>query len=165
MFFKEIQPRMADAHLIMDWRNDPVTLQMFYHSSPKKMPEFYTEYLEEYFHEKQCPAVFAFLNDVPVAFLRFEEYQDLECVGRAMDISINVNPAERKKGMGVQVLKAAMGYLRERGISCVIAEIKVENDASIGAFRSAGFEYLDSKQKMIHDIQKSIPIVRYVKML
>ncbi len=166
MWFQEIQPTMEDAETIMEWRNDPTTLRMFYHSTPKKMPEFYDEYIKAYFSEPQCPAVFAMEGDERIAFLRFCSYDAYAHADNSIvDISINVPPEKRHKGIGTRVLQAASEYLRKKEVAGVMAEIKEENVASIRAFERAGYAYIDTKRKAIEGVRDPITIVRLFKEL
>lgn len=150
------------AQLIMKWRNDPTTLSMFYHQNPKVMPDFYEEYVQEYFVEKDYPAIFISIKNEYVAFFRFNKYLELDFEGNAVDISINVRPDMRKKGVGTKSLLWALDYLRERGASVAVAEVKRVNTASINLFKKAGFKIYDELDKLIEDTTEVVPIVRLV---
>lgn len=161
LHFETVKPIQEHAELIMKWRNDPTTLCMSYHSTPKIMPDFYQEFIETYFIEKQCPPVFAVKDNDRVAFLKFSRYKEWDDSNDyIVDISINVKPSARCKGIGTQVLKGSIEYLRSKDVQGVVAEIKKENIASIRAFERAGFVFIDEYEKMIDDLPGAIEVIR-----
>ena len=157
---------MEHALLVMQWRNDPTTLSMFFHSDPKTMPDFFHEFVETYFMTTRCQPVFAVLGDERVAFLKFDHYKEYgDPQEYIVDVSINVKPDCRGKGIGTKVLQNALVYLRDSGVDGVVAEIKKENTASIKSFTKAGFAFLDEQQKILPSLPQRFHIVRLYKKL
>lgn len=157
--FEQVQPREEDARLIMEWRNDPATLRASFHEQPKKWETFYPEFLREYFCFPDLPPLFAVKDGKKVAFLRFRPVVQPEgnYERRCCDISINVDPESRQKGVGKAILKEVQPLL---SYDDILAEIKVDNYPSQKVFEEAGFKFLDEKVKILDE--NAIPIKRYL---
>ena len=161
--FECVQRNKEHARTILQWRNDPETLRMSFHQQPKEWESFYREFCEEYFNFPDLPPLFAWTNGQRVAFLRFRPVQHpLGKIRRCCDISINVLPAVRGKGVGTQILKEVQHWVRQQGYDDVYAEVKVENAPSRKAFEAAGFELIDEVEKEIFDTGESVVICRYL---
>jgi len=152
----------SDAKLVMEWRNDPETLRMSYHSTPKKWDSFYQEYCEEYFRDTELFPVFALLEDERISFLKFNKYGDHDFKGNTAEIGINLCPQKRGMHLGTAIIKAGAQYLFNKGYATIVAEIKQINIASIRTFEKAGFVHLDSMQKKVVDSGEVFPIHRYI---
>ncbi|MBY0471653.1 GNAT family N-acetyltransferase [bacterium] len=145
-------PTEEHALLILKWRNDPETLAMFFHHEPKTWERFWNEYKNEYFNFEKAPPIFVTENGKRLAFLRFKSIQHPYALhGNSCDISINVNPAERGRGVGTDALKLANQYLAKAGMDYVVAEVRKENTGSFRAFKNSGYQVLDQRQKLIPD--------------
>lgn len=153
-----------DARQIMNWRNDPVTLAMFYHRDPKSWDRFWPEYRDRYFSHPDYPApVFALHDGHRVGFLRFEPVPHPDGLrGRTVDVSINIAPEARGKGLGTAVLKAVLDHLSRQGIDTVYAEIRQENTASRKAFAAAGFAELGPFRKLVPDTGEQCDVIRFL---
>jgi N-acetylneuraminate synthase len=151
----------SDAKLVMEWRNDPETLKMFYHSKPKYWDSFYHEYCNEYFKDVELLPVFALFKGEKVGFLRFNKYKDDKIKGNIADIDINLSPKKRSLGLGTKIIKKGAYYLFNKGYETIVAEIKQINVGSIRAFEKAGFLYFDSMDKKIKDTGEIFPIYRF----
>ncbi|MEG3637832.1 GNAT family N-acetyltransferase [Magnetococcus sp. PR-3] len=160
--FELCAPVQEHARQVMDWRNDPVTLTMFYHREPKVWEQFWPEYRDTYFNEAVRP-LFALYQGRRVAFVRFchaPHPQDL--AGPCVDISINIDPKQRGRGLATPILQAASTHLRRQGIDAVVAEVRQENSASSRAFAKAGYHPLGATVKTIADTAEQAKIERYV---
>jgi len=150
------------ADTIRAWRNDPQTLRMSYHIHPKQEETFWQEFRDTYFRFPELPPLFALSGGERIAFLRFVP---LEIPGERLrshcDISINVSPSHRSKGLGTAILRAIKAFLRERGIDDLHAEVRVENEASRRVFERAGFEKAGERQKRITDTGETCRIIDY----
>ncbi len=151
------RPEPDQARLVMDWRNDPQTLAMFYHHEPKRWPDFLDEFRADYFTDPELPPLFAVEAGRRVAFLRFQRVE-----GDLVDVSINVDPAARGRGIGRRALIAARPWLAARGVRRVLAEVRVENPASQAAFLQAGYALLDETEKLVEDTGERCRIRRFV---
>ena len=56
--------------------------------------------------------------------------------------NIAVDPAYRRRGIALTLLKALLTSAREEGASRVLLEVRVSNDAAIGLYEKAGFRRL-----------------------
>ena len=149
--FESCRPVEADARLAMEWWNDPVTLRMSFHRSPKNWGTFWPTYLATYATEAPAP-VFALLDGQRVAFLRFGPCEHpARLAGHSIEISINVAAAFRGKGLGPRILAAAVEHVAAHGVESVCAEVRSENDASLKAFLAAGFSDLGEREKRVTD--------------
>jgi RimJ/RimL family protein N-acetyltransferase len=156
-------PAQDQALLVMQWRNDPVTLASFYHREPKVWESFWPEFTRDYFKYPDLPPLFVRQGPERFAFLRFAPVANpFRPERRCCDISVNVNPAWRAKGMGTAALRAASDFLRGQGIQDVLAEIRVENRSSVSAFEKAGYVRLDQTEKFVVDTGERAPIYRYL---
>jgi sialic acid synthase SpsE/RimJ/RimL family protein N-acetyltransferase len=161
--FELCRPVKAHARLVMDWRNDPVTLSMFYHQQPKVWDSFWPEFRDIYFSHPAYTPLFAIAGGQRVGFLRFQPAKHPEgLAGRTSDVSINIAPEARGRGIGTQVLKGALDYLRGAGVDSVYAEVRQENEASLRAFEAAGFRSLGPARKLILDSGGECDIVCFL---
>lgn len=161
--FECVQRNTSHAEIILQWRNDPETRRMSFHRQPKVWESFYREFCEEYFNFPDLPPLFAWADGQRAAFLRFRPVQHPQGkIRRCCDISINVPPAERGRGVGTHVLKEVQSWVRQQGYDDLYAEVKVENAASRKAFEAAGFRLLDEVEKEIFDTGESVKICRYL---
>ncbi len=163
--FQECQPIAEDGRLILEWRNNPSTLKMFYHSKPKEWDSFWQEYVNEYFLDPALPPLFATLNSERVGFFKFSAVDmPIDKVGRAIDVSINIDPDKRGQGLGTRSLCALSEYFKTKGsVDCIVSEIKKANAASIKSFAKAGYVFLDEFEKYVADIEQTFSVYRYLK--
>lgn len=161
----KVEKSQADARLVMEWRNNPQTLQMFYHQEPKIWPDFFVEFLDNYF---ETPSylfpLFAEANGEKVAFLKFGLIDD-NSNSITTDISINIAPAYRGKGLAAPIIDSASKLLKKSGVSQIVAEIRRINIPSIKSFQRAGFTIIETTSKLIPDTQETAEIVRLCKKL
>lgn len=148
----EIVNRSDDEslRLVMQWRNDVDTRKQSFDQEPKEWPKFRTEFLREYSNDPSLPCFFALVAGRRVAFIRFRRLKDLNGSSAqqalpypSVDVSINVAPEERARGLGKLILSRIGELLLALGICSALAEIKVGNDTSERVFKAAGFEFLD----------------------
>lgn len=162
--FECVLPSEQDAQQIMEWRNDPMTLNMSIHTQPKNWKDFFPEFLSEYFPAPDLPPLFALFNGQRVAFLRFKPIEHPEHIHnrRCVEISINVAPQYRHQGLGTAILLAANDWIKRQGFDDLFAQIKVENVASHKAFIAAGYEKLADSIKTIDETQQQVAVTHYI---
>lgn len=152
----------ADCRLVMDWRNDPQTLAMFYHSEPKRWESFFKEYRRDYFKRAGFLPHFAVYKNKKIGFLRFAPYEGPKAPRKAVELDVNLAPEWRGKGLGALTIREAARWAFAQGFQAAVAEVKIENKASIRAFKKAGFVFFDRRIKRVSDIGKKFKIVRLV---
>jgi RimJ/RimL family protein N-acetyltransferase len=163
--FEPCRPLAEQAHQIMTWRNDPTTLAQSYHHAPEDWAWFWPKFRDRWCRE-QPPPVLACHDGQPIGFLRFQPVP--EPTGRSggcVEISINLAPAARGRGLGRAVLRAAGPWLRAAGIVTVLAEVRRDNQASRRAFAAAGYRCLGPADKLVADTGELAAILRFVQEL
>lgn len=158
-----VQNVERDAKTIMNWRNDPQTLASFYDTRPKVWDKFWPEFQNNYFNDSSLPAIFVFLSNDRVAFVRFKQIEDPRGTNeKTCDISVNVNPDFRGKGLGAQSIAKASQFAIGRGFKNILAEIKLGNLPSIRSFEKAGYKRLDQVVKHIDITGEDCAVERYL---
>jgi N-acetylneuraminate synthase len=95
--------------------------------------------------------VFAVAEGERFGFLSFKSKEAGWAGDRSVELSINLAPTHRGRGLGREALCAVVGYLGGKGVGRVTGEIRVENMASRRAFLGAGFRDLGYSTKLIPD--------------
>ncbi len=162
--FSHCLPIAEHAMQIMEWRNDPVTLSMFFHQDPKVWESFWPEFRKTYFvNVPNLHPVFAFEGNQRVGFLKFSPVKHPnDLTGLTVDISINLCPRVRGSGLGKKVLRECLKYLKDRGVDSVYAEVLAHNAASAKAFIGAGFRHLGPSTRFVSDTGESHQVECFV---
>jgi len=80
--------------------------------------------------------------------------------------TINVDPAFRKKGIGLQLLSVGEEHLRKKGIRKIRLEVSITNHAAIKLYENAGFQKTALLKKYYrYDHEDSRDAYRMVKEL
>ena len=158
------QPVPEHARLVMDWRNDPDTLTMFYHREPKIWELFWPEFRDSYFAVAELPPFFLRVEDERVGFLRFQPVARSPGKSRrTVDVSINIAPTHRGRRLAAAALRAGLDFLRDSDAAdAVVAEVRQENAASCRAFLAAGFRELGEATHTVADTGERCLIVRFI---
>lgn len=161
--FECVTPTEEHARLVMQWRNDPVTLAASFHQEPKLWESFYPEFCSNYFTIPSLQPLFACIDGERAAFLRFRPHTHpttprLLCP----EISIMVAPEHRGKGVATRALQEVQSLLKARGVDAVFAEIKTDNPASVKAFEKAGYKHQQSIAKSVADTGETYQIHQYL---
>ena len=122
----------SDAELIMNWRNDPITLINSFRMEKYNLKEFKKMFYEKYFIN-QLPPLFALYNNEKVAFIGSMDTNNKDI----NEISINICPRFRNKKLSVPIIKEVLNYIKNnyQKIRKINAEIKYFNEASIKCFK------------------------------
>ncbi len=124
----------ADAEAVWRWRNEPDARAASRHAEPIPLDE-HDRWFERRLGDPNT--IFLIVGDKAgndVGYVRF----DLEA--RRAEISIALEPAARGKGLGVAAIRSASHSLLSEGrASTIQARIKTDNEASVRAFRRAGY--------------------------
>ena len=126
-----------DAEYLFKWRNDPRTIAMSLNSMPVTWDEHINWLRDALNNEKKLLILCYLKNSAPVGFVRFDVYYHYA------EVSINLNPCSRGKGLAKRCLTAALDIFKKKfqRPTQIIARIKIENKASQQLFTSAGFTY------------------------
>ncbi|MCU1283250.1 MAG: Uncharacterized protein JWM53_6796, partial [bacterium] len=156
----------SHARIVMDWRNDAQTRAMSFHREAKEWDAFWPEFAGAYFRHPELPPLFALEGGERVAFLRFTPTAHPTDHGRrCCDVGINVAPSKRGRGVGSAALAAVQPLLARQGFDDVLAEVRVENDASRRVFEKAGFTALGEGEHLVEDSGERCRVVRYLARL
>lgn len=124
-----------DAEYLFKWRNDPHTIAMSLNSMPVNWNE-HIEWLQRALNDEKKLLILCYLeNSAPVGFVRFDVHY------HHAEVSINLNPRCRGKGVAKRCLTAALERFKKEFQSSTLikARIKVENEASKRLFTGVGF--------------------------
>jgi len=163
--FELCRPIEEHARQVMDWQNDADAQVAPFHTAPKQWEQFWPEYCGDYFRDAECPSpVFGLVDGARAGFLRFVPTpHPLWLAGRTADISINLAPNFRGKGIGITLLGAALDHLGKQGIDSVYTEVRNGNEASLKTFDAAGFTALDEIDRRIDDLEETFRVRRFIK--
>lgn len=122
----------GDANWLLELRNDPLTRSMSLRSEPVTRAE-HEAWLAATLSASDRLLWIAELEGTPVGQMR------LDGAGDSRDVSLSILPAARGRGLAAAALRAAEAHAVERGLTRLVATIKVENAASVRAFEAAGY--------------------------
>lgn len=155
-----------DARLAFIWRNDPKTVASSYIRQKKTWDAFWMEYRECYFSEPALSPVFIMDGNIPSGFIRFEKKELPEYPGEtAAEVMINIAPECRGQGIGTQALFLLRDYMKEKGISLLLADIRKTNRVSQIVFEKTGFSFFSERIEYIAKTQENCCIVCYLCLL
>ncbi len=135
----------GDCRRLWEWRNEAATREASFNRNPIPYPEH-----ERWFSRKvQDPdtRIFIVLDEAgrEVGYLRFDIHAD------GAEIGVGMDKAERGRGYGSAAIRLGSDSILDSGdVTRVVAYVKTENPASLGAFRRAGF--IDAGVKRIGDM-------------
>lgn len=158
-------PTAEDAEVLVTWRMDPQSQQMFYRADFSQ-----ADYERTYFEPDTPPPVW--IRDREnrrIAMLRFRRYSqfwpplpesfDEAC---AFDISVILAPEARGKGLAHTCIQLASEHALRSGAGLLVAEIKPENVPSRRAFERAGYVLLDEVEKRIPELPDPFRVARLI---
>lgn len=129
--------REEDCGLLWEWANDPEVRSVSFSSDPIPW-EHHVQWFKSRLASAHCQILIAIDgNESPVGQARFD------INGKEAIISIGVDRKFRSKGLGTEMIRLAVQQLfNGSDVDVVHAHIKPDNEASIKAFKKAGFEFL-----------------------
>lgn len=161
--FECVFPTEDNARLVMEWRNDPITLKMSFHPQPKAWPAFFSEFKSAYFSLPDLPPLFVLEEGQRVAFLRFDAAESpFNPSRRACEISIIVAPFARRKGIGTRTLLQIKPWIEKQGYDDIYAMILLDNQPSQKAFERAGFKKISESKQCSSMDDHIIPFYEYL---
>ncbi|MGA1870291.1 MAG: GNAT family N-acetyltransferase [bacterium] len=125
----------GDSKDLFHWRNNPDVRKNFFNSEPLAWDEH-----EKWFHtqlkDPKTVAYMAYKKENKIGTIRFEDH------GSSIKVSVMVNPAWIGKGFGTDLIERGVALYRseKKNMKPIVAEIKIENKASVKAFQKAGFK-------------------------
>ena len=104
IIIKKVEKNDNDAELIMNWRNDPITLVNSFRILKFEWNEFKEIFYNNYFNNI-IPPLFAIYNHEKIAFIG-----TMNIDKQTIEISINIDPNFRGKKLSVPIIKEALNY-------------------------------------------------------
>lgn len=132
----------AHCELIYNWANDPETRKQSFTTA--QIP--WEEHKTWYYNSLQNPArkiYICYHEDTPIGVFRIDLSGD---AGRKAEISYSIAPGYRRRGYGIEMLRAGELQLAEdfEGLQTLCAKVKRQNEASCRIFR--GLNYAESAE-------------------
>ncbi len=125
---------LEDCEVIWQWWNDPVTRSMMKNNDPVPWKQHCVWY-ENLLKDDSRILCMGLLDNLKIGVVRF----DTQGVG-VYEVSINMNPQVRGKGLGWQVLKKSIEFMtKQRKVVKFFATFKKTNVPSKRTFEKAGF--------------------------
>jgi UDP-2,4-diacetamido-2,4,6-trideoxy-beta-L-altropyranose hydrolase len=124
-----------DCRLIWEWANDPNVRAVSFSSEPIQWEE-HVKWFKLKVNDSRCLFYIAINNDdVAIGQLRYSIKDNNEAT-----ISISIDPKFRGYGYGSKLIRTSSEeILNVSNISVIHAYIKEDNEASIRAFKKAGY--------------------------
>ncbi len=161
--FECARPIEEDARLVMEWRNDPLTLRMSFGQALKKWEAFYPEFCTAYFSLPSLPPLFVRNENQRVAFIRFRPAKHpTDPHRRCCEISIQVAPEFRGKGVAGRALTEINTWVAAQGYDDIFAEVKEENVVSHQLFLSVGYRESGPHEKVVEGEADAVAIRGYL---
>lgn len=134
-----------DCRLIWTWANDPEVRAVSFSSDAILYEDHFT-WFESKLNDPSCYFFIAEnSNDEPVGQVRYERE------GTEATISISLDRKFRGKGYGPSLLRfASQKFFETADVEVIHAYIKEGNEASVGAFKKAGFVSVGTTRKSKH---------------
>jgi len=125
---------LADSEDLLRWRNDPVTRAHSFHTEAISAEE-HERWFSQTLERRDRLLLIGMLGAEKIGVLRFDLAAD------SAEISINLAPQARGRGLGTALIIAGSSHLLEQHpiIATIYAKIKPDNLASIRAFEKAGY--------------------------
>jgi L-amino acid N-acyltransferase YncA len=128
----------GDATDILDWRNDPVTRAMSRHIEPIGW-EDHLQWFRAALRDPAKLLLVGVMGGSKVAIARFDLLAP-----RVWEVSINLSPGHRGKGLSHAVLSGALDAIKIRHPTKIVAEIRPVNSVSRHLFEACGFRKVAS---------------------
>lgn len=124
----------ADADLLLEWRNDPVTRAASF-TTGEVHPAKHRAWLAARLTDPLCRLSIAEWDGVPIGQVRVTRIGD-----RCGEISVALAPEARGQGLAAAVItEACAASAPALALTTVVASIRPENERSRRAFEAAGF--------------------------
>lgn len=134
-----------DIHDVFNWRNDPQARAMFISEAHINFADHESWY-SAVIRSNDSMVLIGELDDHKVGICRFDGLQG----DKRADVSINLNPAMRSRGLGKILLADSISYFRRNHTNQLSAQIKRINTISYRLFAGCGFSRLDEDLDLIY---------------
>ena len=141
------------AKFIWNWRNDPLTRQMFFNGEKISWKE-HSSWYENALSDDSMKLYVGEEKNIPVGMVRFDKCDKEKSI---FEVSINISPENRGKGLGKKLLTSSLFRIFNEELDCRVikANVKKHNEYSNKLFRSCGFIFCGEKPEInIYEFQK-----------
>ena len=135
----------SDSLDVFEWRNDPISCQMFI-SNNKVTLEEHKKWYESSLTNPLRKIYIGILTDEKVGICRF----DIDSKMTSAEVSINLNPTMRGKNLSYQLLSDSIKTFKKTNQISLTATIKKENKASLIIFQKCSFYIVDEGGSYYH---------------
>jgi len=152
---KIINANIEHSKIIWNWRNDPLTRQMFDSDIFISFND-HDEWFKKVLLDINRIIYIGLYQDIPFGMIRFDKLLGKKEI---YSISINICPTKRNLGLGKFLLKNSILKFYEKHEDCekVVADVKVKNIASCKLFESCGFSLSNNNyEKKIYEFYRII---------
>ena len=124
----------SDALVVLDWRNDPLAVEMSFqqHTVARDTHE---RWFSDNLTDDKSTILIGICDEQRIGVCRFLVNED----GGYADVSINLNPIFRGKGLGKVLLRQAIKVFTKTSAQTLFARIKNSNHVSMRIFESCDF--------------------------
>lgn len=125
---------LGDSSLLLRWRNDPVVRKYSFTSRIIRSSE-HRKWFSAKLRNNGVRVYIVLRGSMSIGQIRFERLDP-----RISEVHISVASRFRGQGLGSEILKQGiLHYRRHIPVRKIVARVRVENVASLKAFRKAGF--------------------------
>jgi RimJ/RimL family protein N-acetyltransferase len=124
---------LADAALLLRWRNDKASRASAFRSEVVT-PDEHARWLSRKLDDPLTVIWVAERESVAVGQVRIDLTDE-----REGEVDLTVAPGARGRGYAAEILRLATEALTGLDITAVVAQVRDHNEASLRAFRRAGF--------------------------
>ena len=138
-----VSAEICHSEMIWEWRNDPITREMFVNGEKVSWKE-HSSWYEKVLLDNCRKLYLGEEGGIPIGIVRFDKCDNKEYI---FYVSINISPASRGKGFGKQLLNNGIRRLHKEVKNCkfIRAEVKKDNESSNKLFKSCGFIFIEDK--------------------
>ncbi len=132
--------RVGDLPAIVDLRNYYIlNSHALFESNPEKVEERQS-WFEKYKTTGPHRILVAEENQKVVGYAYSSKYRDGEYFSQTVEVSVYIDPAQKRTGIGSALYEKLFLLLRQENIHCAVAGIALPNDASIRLHEKFSFE-------------------------
>lgn len=127
-----------DCDVLFQWRNDPLTRAMSRQQDEVALDQ-HRKWFGQALNDPAKILLMGVMEGRQIGMIRFDQQED------AWEVSINLNPAERGKGLGKRLLRQGMEHFWSvYPLHHLSAWVRADNQASRKIFEACGFKVIAS---------------------
>jgi RimJ/RimL family protein N-acetyltransferase len=143
---------LEDREAVWLWWNDPTTRKMMKSNEPVPWP-VHCEWFDGLLKDESRVLCIGSTGAAPFSAVRF----DLRA-HQTYEVSINLNPAFRGRGLAAPALERSIEFLQGlRAVDRLFAMLKRVNAPSMRTFARAGFKYIGEPERDLRGLERFDP--------